>query len=90
VKCAVVLESAPVRAIGLTAAAVGLEWARVLVLRSPDWQVPVLLAGGAALCLLGLGWSPAAEPPWLRRVRPLSLPIRKRQHWTNTSARWSS
>lgn len=53
------LAPAPVRAIGLLVAAVALEWARVLALRGPEWQVPVLLAGGLALCLLALGWSPA-------------------------------
>jgi len=49
----------PARAIGLAAAAVALEWARALALRSPDRQVPVLLIGGLALCLLALGRSPA-------------------------------
>jgi membrane protease YdiL (CAAX protease family) len=37
--------------------AVGLEWARVLALRSLQMQTLTLLAGGLALCLLGLGWS---------------------------------
>lgn len=50
---------APLRAVGLAAAAVGLEWARVLALRTPGVEVPVLLAGGLALCLLGAGWRPA-------------------------------
>ena len=53
------LVPAPVRAIGLVLAAVALEWARVLALRVPDWQALTLLAGGLALCLLGLGWTPA-------------------------------
>lgn len=56
---ALVLVPAPVRAIGLALAAVALEWARVLALRAPEWQAPVLLAGGLALCLLAVGWSPA-------------------------------
>jgi membrane protease YdiL (CAAX protease family) len=73
VKSALVLVPAPVRAIGLVLAAVALEWARVLALRSPDWQVPVLLAGGLALCLLGLGWSPAELG--LGRSRPLERVI---------------
>jgi membrane protease YdiL (CAAX protease family) len=59
VKSALVLVPAPVRAIGLVAAAVALEWARVLALRTPDWQALTLLAGGLALCLLGVGRSPA-------------------------------
>jgi membrane protease YdiL (CAAX protease family) len=59
VKSALVLVATPVRAIGLVLAAVALEWARVLALRAPEWQAPTLLAGGLALCLLGLGWTPA-------------------------------
>jgi len=62
VKSALVLVPAPVRAIGLVVAAVALEWARVLALRVPEWQALTaltLLAGGLALCLLGLGWTPA-------------------------------
>jgi membrane protease YdiL (CAAX protease family) len=59
VKSALVFVPAPVRAIGLVIAAIGLEWARVLALRSTEWQAPALLAGGLALCLLGLGWTPA-------------------------------
>jgi hypothetical protein len=43
----------------LVAAAVALEWARVLALRTPDWQALTLLVGGLALCLLGVGRSPA-------------------------------
>jgi membrane protease YdiL (CAAX protease family) len=39
--------------------AVALEWARVLALRTPEWQALTLLAGGLALCLLGLGRAPA-------------------------------
>jgi membrane protease YdiL (CAAX protease family) len=57
VKSAVVL--APVRVAGIAAMAVGLEWARVVALRMPDWQAPTLLAGGLALCLLGVGRPPA-------------------------------
>lgn len=37
----------------------GLEWARVLALRTPGQQVVTLLVGGVALCLLGLGRRPA-------------------------------
>ena len=46
-------------AVGLAAMAVGLEWARVLAARVPDLQVVTLLAGGTALCLLGVGRRPA-------------------------------
>lgn len=58
-KSALVLVPAPVRPIGLVLAAVALEWARVLALRTAQWQALTLLAGGLALCLLGLGWTPA-------------------------------
>jgi len=53
------LAPVPVRAAGLTAVAVALEWARVLALRTPQWQALTLLAGGLALCLLGVGRRPA-------------------------------
>jgi len=53
------LPGAPVRAVGLAIMAVGLEWARVLALRTPDLQAVTLVAGGAALCLLGVGHQPA-------------------------------
>lgn len=49
----------PARAIGLAAMAVVLEWARVLALRAPDGQALILVAGGVALCLLGVGRRPA-------------------------------
>ena len=51
------LAPAPVRAVGLAVMAVGLEWARVLALRTPDWQALTLIAGGLAMCLLGVGRS---------------------------------
>ena len=38
--------------------AVGLEWVRVLAARQPGLAVPVLVLGGLALCLVGLGWAP--------------------------------
>jgi membrane protease YdiL (CAAX protease family) len=47
------------RAVGLAAMAVGLDWARVVALRAPDLRVLTLVAGGAALCLLGVGRQPA-------------------------------
>lgn len=56
-KLSLVLLGAPTRAIGLAAMAVGVEWARVLALRSLQMQVLTLIAGGLALCLLGLGRS---------------------------------
>ncbi|HEY4025696.1 MAG TPA: CPBP family intramembrane glutamic endopeptidase [Candidatus Dormibacteraeota bacterium] len=56
---AFVLAPAPVRAVGLAAMAVALSWARVVALRTPEWQAVTLLAGGLALCLLGVGRSPA-------------------------------
>lgn len=59
VKSVLVLAPAPVRAIGLVVMAVALEWARVLALRAPDWQALTLIAGGLALCLLGVGRRPA-------------------------------
>ncbi len=31
----------------------------MLALRTPQWQAHTLLAGGLALCLLGVGWRPA-------------------------------
>ncbi|HYW23293.1 MAG TPA: CPBP family intramembrane glutamic endopeptidase [Terriglobales bacterium] len=55
---ALALVPAPVRAIGLLLAAVLLEWARVLELRTTPWPALTLLLGGLALCLLSLGWSP--------------------------------
>jgi membrane protease YdiL (CAAX protease family) len=59
VKIALVLAPAPVRVVALGGMAVGLEWARVLALRTPEWQALTLLAGGLALCLLGVGRPPA-------------------------------
>jgi membrane protease YdiL (CAAX protease family) len=59
VKSAVVLTPLPVRAVGLAAMAVGLEWARVLALRTTDRQALTLVAGGLALCVLGVGRRPA-------------------------------
>jgi membrane protease YdiL (CAAX protease family) len=59
VRVALVLAPAPARAAALGVVAVGLEWARVLALRAPGWQVPTLLVGGLALCLLGAGHRPA-------------------------------
>jgi membrane protease YdiL (CAAX protease family) len=54
-----VLVPLPVRAVGLAVMAVALEWARVLALRTPDQQALTLIAGGLALCLLGVGRRPA-------------------------------
>jgi membrane protease YdiL (CAAX protease family) len=59
VKGALVLGAAPVRAAGLAVVAVAIEWARVLALRAPEWQALTLVAGGLALCLLGVGRRPA-------------------------------
>jgi len=59
VKSVLVLAPVGVRAIGLAAMAVILEWARVLALRTPDRQALTLIAGGLALCLLGVGRRPA-------------------------------
>ncbi|HEY7201294.1 MAG TPA: CPBP family intramembrane glutamic endopeptidase [Candidatus Dormibacteraeota bacterium] len=58
-KSVVVLAPAGMRAVGLAAMAVFLEWARVIALRSPDRQALTLIAGGLALCLLGVGRRPA-------------------------------
>ncbi len=55
---ALVVPGAPVRAAGLAAMAVGLEWARVLALRAPEMQILTLVLGGVALCLLGVGRGP--------------------------------
>lgn len=49
----------PARAVALTVMAMALEWARVLALRAPDGQALTLIAGGLALCLLGVGRRPA-------------------------------
>jgi membrane protease YdiL (CAAX protease family) len=51
--------SAPARAAWVAAAALGLEWARALVLRTPGRPAAALLLGGAALCLLAAGRRPA-------------------------------
>jgi len=59
VNVALVLAPPPVRAIGLVVLAVALEWARVLTLRTGQWQALTLLAGGLALCLLAVGRTPA-------------------------------
>lgn len=53
------LSAVPLRQIGLAVTAVGLEWARVLALRSGQWQELTLLAGGLVLCLLAVGRLPA-------------------------------
>jgi membrane protease YdiL (CAAX protease family) len=53
------LPGARARAAGLAAAAIGLEWARVLALRTPGPQAVTLALGGAALCLLAAGRPPA-------------------------------
>lgn len=47
------------RAAGLGVMVLALEWARALALRTPGQEVVTLLAGGLALCLLGLGRRPA-------------------------------
>ncbi len=56
----------PARAAALAFVAVGLQWSRVMALRTPGPPLLILLAGGAALCMLaigrrpvelGLGWS---------------------------------
>lgn len=44
------------RAAGIGAAALGLEWARVLAGRQPELALVSLVAGGAALAALGLGF----------------------------------
>lgn len=54
------LRAAPVRALGLAAGAVGIEWARVLGQRHLEVALVAGLAGGAALCLLALG-TPLAD-----------------------------
>jgi membrane protease YdiL (CAAX protease family) len=48
------LRAAPVRALGLAALAVGIEWARVLGQRHLDVALVAGMAGGAALCLLAV------------------------------------
>jgi membrane protease YdiL (CAAX protease family) len=48
--------TAAFRAAGIGALALGLEWARVLVARQPDLALASLVAGGAALSALGLGF----------------------------------
>lgn len=54
------LASVPMaRAAGLAGLILGLEWARVLALRTPGQQVLTLLIGGVALLLIGVGRSPA-------------------------------
>jgi membrane protease YdiL (CAAX protease family) len=53
------LRGAAARAVLLVGFAVALEWTRVLALRGADLQVPTLIVGGAALCLLGAGRTPA-------------------------------
>ena len=62
-RAALALRRAAVRAAVIGAAALGLEWARVLALRVPGLgvgaMVAALVAGGAALCLLAAGRSPA-------------------------------
>jgi len=47
VKSAIVLVPVPARAVALVLAAVALEWARVLALRSPDGQALTLIAGAS-------------------------------------------
>jgi membrane protease YdiL (CAAX protease family) len=59
VKTALVLVPMPVRAAGLAVAAVGLEWTRVLAVRTQVWPALTLAVGGLALCLLGAGLRPA-------------------------------
>jgi len=49
----------PARAITLAVLALGLEWARVLAARQPEIMLPAVVAGGAALTALGLGFTPA-------------------------------
>ncbi len=46
-----------VRAAGLAALALGLEWGRVLAAREPGLALASLIVGGAALSALGLGFS---------------------------------
>jgi membrane protease YdiL (CAAX protease family) len=48
--------AAAMRASGIAAAALGLEWARVVVARQPDLALAALVVGGAALAALGLGF----------------------------------
>jgi membrane protease YdiL (CAAX protease family) len=59
VKFALVLTPAPVRVAGLAVLAVGLEWSRVLALRTSGPQPLILIVGGAALCALAIGRRPA-------------------------------
>ena len=58
-RLALVRPAAAARAAGLAAMAVGLEWTRVLALRTLDWHALTLVAGGLALCLFGAGRPPA-------------------------------
>jgi membrane protease YdiL (CAAX protease family) len=48
--------TAAVRAAGIGALALSLEWARVLAARQPDLALASLVVGGAALSALGLGF----------------------------------
>jgi membrane protease YdiL (CAAX protease family) len=48
--------AAAARAAGVAVAALGLEWARVLVARQPDLALASLVVGGAALGALGLAF----------------------------------
>jgi membrane protease YdiL (CAAX protease family) len=48
--------AAAARAAGIGAAALSMEWARVVVARRPDLALAALVLGGAALGALGLGF----------------------------------
>jgi membrane protease YdiL (CAAX protease family) len=49
----------PARAVGVALFAIALEWGRALALRSGVEPFLALLLGGAALCLLAVGWRPS-------------------------------
>lgn len=53
------LAGAPVRAAATAVLVLGLEWSRVLALRATELHSLILLVGGAALCLAGVGRQPA-------------------------------
>jgi len=69
VRRALGLPAASARAAGLAIAAVSLEWARVLALRTPAPPAVPLLLGGGLLAVLAVGWRPAE----LGLARPRSL-----------------
>jgi membrane protease YdiL (CAAX protease family) len=52
------LTRALTRGVVLAILALGLEYGRVLVGRTPGLEVPSLVVGGVALCVLAVGWRP--------------------------------